>query len=64
MYIYIYLDFRDDLEQQLHEERQMALEEKERLMEHMWGEKQALVYLYLYVCIHIHSCDFRAHRHV
>jgi len=36
-------EYKDDLEQQLQNERQLAMEEKERMMECMWAEKQALL---------------------
>ena len=49
------------MQQQLHEQRQMALEEKERLMEHMWGEKQALVCLYMYICMYTYIVVISEH---
>ena len=36
-------EYKEDLEEQLQQERALAVEEKERLMESMWAEKQTLL---------------------
>ena len=35
--------YKEELEQQLQQERQLAVEEKERLMQSMWAEKQVVL---------------------